>query len=222
MINIQKQGDWSLPECQILAQALDAALNSDHNLSKDVLEMEGMSGTRFRMLINRLIALTSDARYLEIGSWKGSTACSAGYKNKVKIVCIDNWYQGNKVKEAFIKSIAQFLSDEQNVSFDHSDFRSVDYSSIGKFNVYFFDGPHEQQDQYDGVKLVQPALDDIYTLIVDDYNAEKVQTGTAQALVDLNHTVVASITVRTDNNPYLQKTDWHNGYYIAVIKKENK
>ena len=30
-----------------------------------------------------------------------------------------------------------------------------------------YDGPHQLEDHYDGIKLVQPALDNEYVLIVD-------------------------------------------------------
>ena len=38
-----------------------------------------------------LRALPENPKYLEIGSWAGSTVCSAIYGNKVKALCIDNW-----------------------------------------------------------------------------------------------------------------------------------
>jgi len=44
--------------------------------------------------------------------------------------------------------------------FIESDFRAVDYSAIGRFNVYLFDGPHQEQDQYDGIMVARTALDD--------------------------------------------------------------
>jgi hypothetical protein len=87
-----------------------------------------------------------------------------------------------------------------------------------------FDGPHSEQDQYDGVVIAQNALDDTYILVVDDYNGPGVQSGTHRAIKELGLTVEAAIEIitRTDNeHPQIahQNSDWHNGYYIAVIKK---
>ena len=55
--------------------------------------MEGLSRRKYRSLINNLVQKIKDPRYLEIGTWLGSTACSAAFKNDLKITCIDNWSQ---------------------------------------------------------------------------------------------------------------------------------
>jgi hypothetical protein len=83
---------------------------------------------------------------------------------------------------------------------------------------------HSEQDQYDGVKIAQPALDNTYVLIVDDYCNTPVQLGTQRAIKELGLEVVSSIEILTitgDVHPQLahQHSDWHNGYYIAVINK---
>jgi hypothetical protein len=88
-----------------------------------------------------------------------------------------------------------------------------------------FDGPHLEQDQYDGVYIAQDALDDTYTLIVDDFNQPEVRRGTLKAIEDLGHTIVAQLNVFTlqeGYNPKLcyQYSDWHNGYFIGVISKK--
>jgi hypothetical protein len=221
-IQIIKEGNWDSPKTKILEQALSLAEQGDHKLPHDLLTMTGMSGTKYRIFINQLVGLTADARYLEIGSWQGSTACSAAHGNKVKVTCIDNWYQGDGIKNAFLTNAKKYMTEGVEFFYEHNNFYDVDYTDIGRYNIYMFDGPHEKEDQYQGLKLAQPALDDVFTLIVDDYNSSLVIDGTQEALRDLNLQVVASVTVKTSNNPYLSRSDWHNGYYIAVIKKDNK
>jgi hypothetical protein len=44
------------------------------------------------------------------------------------------------------------------------------FSVLGKFDVYFFDGPHHERDQYDGIATALPALERHFVLIVDDWN----------------------------------------------------
>jgi hypothetical protein len=87
-----------------------------------------------------------------------------------------------------------------------------------------FDGPHSEQDQYDGVVIAQPALDDDYCIIVDDWNAQQVREGTERAFKDLNLTVHARMDIfsnQNNNHPVICKesSDWHNGYLIAVVSK---
>jgi hypothetical protein len=217
-------GDWTTPEAEILSNALLNALAMDHKLPNWIRYMDGMSGKKYRYFINNLVATVPDARYLEIGSHSGSTACSALFGNKVKATCIDNWSEFGGPKQWFMHNINNVLTPDIDFKFIESDFRKVDYSSIGKYNIYMFDGPHFEKDQYDGIELVQDALDDQYVLIVDDYNWSHIQKGTQDALNHVGHKVLASIVVTTwigDGHPIVshQFSDWHDGYFIALMSK---
>lgn len=218
---VEFKGDWDHPYSLAVKTAYDSAAEDKGNLSMIWKNLPGMSGRKYRLFVNNLIKQIADSRYLEIGSWKGSTACAAIYGNKLKALCVDNWSQFGGPKEEFQSNVDLCLKDSDcDFSFIESDFRKVDYSSIGKFNVYFYDGPHEEQDQYDGLIIAQPALDDVYILIVDDYNHENVIKGTNRALDFLKHTVISSILIETPYpGPREQHSDWHAGYFIAVIKK---
>jgi hypothetical protein len=223
-ISIKLVGDFSSPLADKLQKATVAALELDHKLPDSVRLMSGMSGKKYRYLINNLISFITDARYLEVGSWKGSTACAAMHGNKCKVTCIDNWSHHGTDNRDFFNNTKESLSDDVDFTVIEKDFREVDYTSLGKYNVYFFDGPHEEKDQYDGVALAQDALDHEYILIVDDYNFDRVRKGTQNAIKDLNLKVSAEVTVLTsidDDVPTVhhEKSEWHNGYYIAVIKK---
>ena len=223
-IKISKIGDFTSPQGQILEQSFLSAMEYDTKLSDQILNMPGMSGKKYRTLINRLIEKTSDARYLEIGSWKGSTACSAMYGNTINLTCIDNFTftdsNGGFHKDELVNNINDVITDDIEVNIFDIDFRQVDYSAIGKFNVYFYDGPHHERDQYDGVVLAHPALDDTFTLIVDDWNGPEVQRGTFKAIEDLNLEILCSIEIKvidpTESNEF---SDWHFGYFISVLKK---
>ena len=223
-ISIKLVGDFSSPLADKLQKATVAALELDHKLPDSVRLMSGMSGKKYRYLINNLISFITDTRYLEVGSWKGSTACAAMHGNKCKVTCIDNWSHQGTDNQDFFNNTKESLSDDIDFTVIEKDFREVDYNSIGKYNLYFFDGPHEEKDQYDGVALTQDALDHEYILIVDDYNAKQVQKGTQDAIKDLNLKVLASVTVLSSidgESPTVhhEKSEWHNGYYIAVIRK---
>lgn len=223
--SISLYGDWSTPEAELISNAWLSALAMEHKLPDWIRYMEGMSGKKYRYFINNLIATTPDARYLEIGSHAGSTACSAIYGNKVKATCIDNWSEFGGPKDLFMQNIERARSDQIDFQFIESDFRAVDYSGIGKYNVYMFDGPHFEQDQYDGIDLVKDALDDTYVLIVDDYNWSIIRNGTEAALDHVGHKVLAKIEVFTyigDGHPVIshQYSDWHDGYLIALVSKK--
>jgi hypothetical protein len=125
----------------------------------------------------------------------------------------------------FFANIEMVRSDKIDFKFIEQDFRGVDYRNLGKFNIYMFDGPHSKIDQYDGVMMAQPALDKSHVLIIDDWNWQEVRDGTLRALIDTNCRIESWIEVRTtfDNTEARSNStlsDWHNGYFIALIEKK--
>ena len=222
-----------------IKSAFNKSLAIDTKIPSWIKFMSGMTGKKYRYFINNLLSSINNPRYLEIGSWSGSSVCAAMYGNKLKVICIDDWSQFQNTddipyqkalnvqnpKEKFELNTSKVLSEHIDFKFVESDFRKVDYSKIGKFNTYFFDGPHEEVDQYDGIIVAQPSLDDTFILIVDDWNYPQVRKGTHGALTKLSLNIVSKIEIRTtqhDKDPNLLKfhfSDWHNGYFIAVCQK---
>jgi hypothetical protein len=223
---ISVRGDFSaLPQSFLVKQSLDRALANIGGAPDFVRAMDGMSGQKYRTFINNLAGSHLDARYLEIGSWQGSTAAAALYGNSVKALCIDNWSQFGGPKSAFFANIERVRSQSPAVDFRfiESDFRRMDYTSLGRFNIFLFDGPHEELDQYDGIMAARSALDESFVLIVDDWNWRQVRLGTFRAIRDARYSIASSIEIRTtlDNShpPVAGKdSDWHNGYFIAVLR----
>ena len=203
--------------------AMEYAFAHPSDLPRQVTDIEGMSGRRYRRTINSLVNSTPDARYLEIGSWTGSTAVAAMYGNAVAATCIDDWsYFGGR--DAFNANVSSILTPRIDFRMIEKNFRAVAYDAIGKFNVYLFDGPHEEQDHYDGLAMVWPALDETFTLIVDDWNWSGVRTGTLRALKDAGASISSSVAVRTtlnDAHPCRggKDSEWHNGCFFAVVER---
>jgi hypothetical protein len=203
--------------------AFERALVNDGKIADAVLALPGMSGRKYRRFINNLIELVASPRYLEIGVWQGSTLCSAIFENDVTATAIDNWSEFEGPAGAFLENLSKFKG-KAKVSFLERDFRGVDFHHLGKFNVYLFDGPHSQKDQYDGVMLAEPALDDVFVLIIDDWNWGQVREGTLDGIRDSRYHVDYLVEVRTtfDNSHALvhgSESDWHNGYFIAALRK---
>jgi hypothetical protein len=223
--SISLSGEWDHSVSADVQNAWLATMGMHFKIPDWVRDMDGMSGKKYRCFINNLVGITDDARYIEIGTWAGSTACSALYGNKVKGVCIDNWSEFGGPKDRFLSNVERVKCSDIDFRFIEDDFRNVDYSSIGKFNIYMFDGPHKHEDQYDALIKVLPALDDVFVFVVDDWNWESVRTGTLQAIAETNCKVMSCIEIRTttDNSHPLththQNSDWHNGYFIAVIEQ---
>ncbi|MDX2221191.1 MAG: class I SAM-dependent methyltransferase [Rhodospirillaceae bacterium] len=201
-----------------------ALLEPNIDSAKGFYAIDGMSGKKYRHFINALIRSLDDARYLEVGSWAGSTLCSAIHHNAVRAVAIDNWSEFGGPKDVFQAHLKLFATPAAKVTFIESDFRTVNYRDIGAFNVYLFDGPHEAKDQYDGLALALPALDNQFVFIVDDWNWERVRAGTTSAIKKCGLQVLYAAEIKTtaDNTHPLfagKHSDWHNGYFISVLAK---
>ena len=204
--------------------ALQQALVGDTRLPDEVLSLPGMSSRKYRMFVNALVAALPSPRYFEIGSWAGSTLCSAIHGNDVTATAIDNWSLFGGPSDTFFANLARYKGAAR-VSFLERDFRDVAYASLGPFNVYLFDGPHSYEDHYDGMVLPQPALDRQYVQIIDDWNWEHVRRATMRAIADLGLQIdfLAEIRTTLDDQhapePHGMASDWHNGYCIAVLTK---
>jgi len=223
IIKVEFSGDWSSELAQALKTAFDRADKMQHKLPAELMTMHGMSGKKFRALMNNLIEIVPNPRYLEIGCWAGSTFCSSIWQNNCQAVAVDNWSQFGGPRDQFLNNLKKF-SNSENQRFIESDFRDIDYNNLGKFNVYMYDGPHEHDDQSDGLRMVLPALDDMFIWVVDDWNWPDPKNGTIDALTNVDVEVIAGIEIHTTDDLTHAKvsheqSDWHNGYYIAILKK---
>ena len=115
-------------------KAFDNAENHISKITSGIIHMDGMTGTKTRHFYNNLLDIP-DARYLEIGTWKGSSVCSAMCNNKATVVCIDNWSEFGGPKYEFLKNFQEFKG-ENNARFIESDCYNVDVSDLPKFNMY--------------------------------------------------------------------------------------
>jgi hypothetical protein len=125
----------------------------------------------------------------------------------------------------FINNLIRTTPDARYLEVIESDFRAVDFSALGKFNIYLFDGPHEYQDQYDGLDMALPALEDQFVLIVDDWNWEKVREGTRRAMQANRISPLYSVEIRStldNSHPIIscELSDWHNGYFFCVAGRD--
>jgi hypothetical protein len=192
-------------------------------LTDEILNMDGMSGKMTRHFYNNLLD-RDDVRYLEIGTWKGSSVCSAMCGNKANVVCIDNWSEFGGPKEEFLKNFNAYKGENQ-ARFIEEDCYKVDISQLPKFNIYMYDGNHTKDSHYMALVHYYNCLDDMFVFIVDDWNWKEVRNGTYESLKKLNLAVLYEKEIRlTTNNmhtsPNLARETWHNGIYVAILQKQ--
>jgi hypothetical protein len=205
-----------------IKKAFDDAIISKSKINDEILSIHGMTGVYTRHFYNNLLNM-DDARYLEIGTWAGSSVCSAMFKNKAKVVCVDNWSQYDGPKETFLNNFDKFKG-ENNASFIERDCYSIDVTTLPKFNIYLYDGDHSHESHYKALSHFYDCLDDIFIYIVDDWNWHSVRNGTNDAISNLNLEVLYDKEVRLtwneDHTPMdIAHRTWWNGIYVAVLKK---
>jgi hypothetical protein len=194
--------------------------DADNNLSKlpdDVLMLDGMSGIKTRHFYNNLLTL-EDTRYLEIGTWKGSSVCSAMYNNRAKVLCIDNWSQFGGPRAEFTMNFNRYIG-QNDAFFIEEDCFKIEVGYLPKFNIYMYDGEHSADSQYKALTHYYDCMDDIFIYIVDDWAIEDVRDGTNKAIADLNLTTLYEKHVITEEDGTLGKTGWWNGIYIGIFSK---
>lgn len=210
-----------------IKDSIEKASIFQSKLADDILNMEGMSGNCTRHFYNNLCSLT-DCRYLELGTWRGSSVCSAMYKNKSSLLCIDNWSEFNGPKNVFLENFNKYKG-ENKAHFIEKDCFKINRSDVlnlglDKFNIYLYDAGHTERDQYLALTKYINFLDDTFILVVDDWNWKRVQKGTRDAISDLNLRIVYEkeiLLTRDDSHtpqPLARET-WWNGIYIAVCSK---
>ena len=215
----------SHPLVPAIVTAFEDAMAMRGRLREEAFAIHGFSGRKFRTFINNLMQEVAEPRYLEIGLFHGASFCPAIYKNRVRAVGVDNWTEYGGRPDAFYANLAAFRHPGADVTIVESDFRQVDYRAHGPFNILFYDGSHDEKDQYDGVLLPQAAMDGQYILIVDDWNWPHVRSGTYNALRDAGVTVDYHVEVRTSfHNEHLPLvhgagSEWHNGCIVAAVSK---
>jgi len=202
---------------QHVSSALSDAYDNKSKVSQDILNIEGMSGTKTRHFYNNILNI-DDARYLEIGTWMGSTACAAMYENKATVVCVDNWSEFEGNLQIFLNNFNKYRG-RNNASFIEQDCFTLDLSKLPKFNIYMYDGNHSEDAHYFALKYFLPCLDDTFIFIVDDWNWDCVSKPTYKAIADLNLTVDYEKTIIVPYDIVPDKNTWWNGVGIFVLTK---
>jgi hypothetical protein len=185
-------------------------------LPETVFSLEGYSGRFTRIFYNNICKLKFENRpteYLEVGVWKGSSFVSSMFNNEIHGTCVDNWSEFGGPREEFLKNLEQF--DIKNYTFVDGDFFSTTFDK--KFDIYLYDGCHEESAHSKAIEHAWPYLADEAIIIIDDWNWECVRNGT---YASLPMDQVASVHEIIHSDVFQSDRFW-NGIGVFVIKKKN-
>jgi hypothetical protein len=191
-----------------------------------ILGMDGMTGKKTRHFYNNLCSMPN-ARYLEIGVWKGSSLCAAMCGNTMKCLAIENWSEFGGPKDEFLNNYNKYKG-ANDAQFLEGDCFALDVGSIGSFNIYMYDGNHEEISHFKALNHYNSALDDQFIYIIDDWNWDYVRKGTLAA-IEANHlNILYQNEIFTNNKVHPpwgvpggagKDGDWHNGICVFVLSK---
>ena len=212
-----------------------------------ILSMGGMSSQKTRHFLNNLCSISGwPINYLEIGVWAGSTFISSGFMNEKNIenmVAIDNFSQfdeKNIIKDHFVNNTLRLLESNQDNHerilferdcFDPELLKILKNNRGNGYNVYFYDGPHSEEDTYKSLSVYDEVLNDIFIYIVDDWQEDEIQNGAKRAINDLGYVVHYEVSLhgkggsnskqKVKDVPYYEhwRDEWWQGQYVAILEK---
>ena len=206
------------------------AVAEQSKITDEILKLDGMTGKRTRHFYNNICSM-DDARYLEVGTWKGASVCSAMHQNDdLSCVCIDNWSEFNGPKKEFLENFNKFKGNT-NSRFIESNCWDVDPKTLGRFNIYMYDGNHSEDSHFKALNHFTSCLDDEFIYLIDDWNWEKVRRGTFNSIEKNNFKILFKKEIRTTEGihdeeihaqPHGAESDWHNGICVFVLQKSQK
>lgn len=219
-------------------EAIRLAVELDRGkVTKEVMSVPGMSAAKNRLMINRLVG-HEDTKYLEVGTHVGAMFCAALHGNNPAYACgIDNFSQfefgpdGEERLDATKQLEAMFKENCKKHIDCNFDFFNRDCFDLTKtqkdklrkqrINTYLYDGPHSQVDHIRAITDYLEFLDNVFIVVIDDWNIPEVRNGTFKALKSQNVKVWWQINLEADiANRDIR--NWWNGVWVAVCEKRNK
>lgn len=180
----------------------------------DVLDLAGFSSALTRTVMNRAVSTVPDARILEVGTYLGSTAVAMCHGNDVRrIHCVDNHSEFGNTRQQLAATVSRF--ELPAICHDLDFFKDLRPDEFGgtKFNVYLYDGPHEEEHHASELGIAWPHLADSFVYMVDDYSWDKVRRGCERGLAEF-----ADRLTLVSKNVYDSTTlNDHNGYWNGLL-----
>lgn len=204
--------------------------HQDYRNASHLVDVQGLSTPRVCHLLNDMVrGMDAENYYLEIGTWKGLTLCSAIHDNRgKKVIACDKfrlWGRwtgwGFLARRALLRNVArQEREGAAQVTFHHMTSKALferDLVPRERVEVYFYDGDHTYEGTYHGVVAAAPCLTPRSYLLMDDWNDEVIQRATFDACEKAGLEIVWMRALEGDN---LSQDGWWNGLGVFLLEKQ--
>lgn len=206
---------------EVVKKAVKSVLDS--GIETTNIDIEGLTSPRVQTLLKNLC--DSNSKYLEVGSFLGATGAAALEADVKEAYFVDNWKHDiqparddmilpNNTKESFISNIKKYKKNSKVFVFD-CDMFSVDVSKIDKIDVFFYDGPHDEESTARAVNYFSPCFSEETILVFDDANWEGVVSGANRGIESSGKQIIYKKIILNEQET---KSQWWNGVYVTVVK----
>lgn len=183
-----------------IQQAFSDAEQLKSKIPADYIEkLTGLASPKVWHLLNNLCSQAEN--YLEIGTYMGSSLMAALYGNDhVSATAVDNFCMKPHTR-------GHFFNNTKNLKFKfiEADCFTIKFVTQSPFDLYFYDGRHDYEDQYKAITHFAPAMKSEFTFICDDWNNSHVREATFQGIKDSG----------------LEIVEFHERRHITMKDKEN-
>lgn len=201
----------------------------DRKLQRITESQVGMATENTGFLLNYAVSLMEPGEcYLEVGTWKGRTLSYAMEGNNGKdFFAVDNFSQFTKRPRWYrpfsdaeprrsLNRVLKRAARTHRVEFLEGDFRAILPTFSKAIGVYFYDGGHTFEDQYDGLELAESHMAPASVIIVDDTNPFKDGVNGSEARAANERWLQAHRDWRLLFDLLSPKRDagWHNGIQV--------
>lgn len=185
---------------QRVEKAIEDSSSRKSRLSESVQRVGTMHESPYLHLVNNLCSYP-DVRHLHVGFWKGASLFAALDNNTEVVVYANDSFFGKGLDSSLGQ---EFKKNSTDLGFDGryrlitDNFREVDFGLFDhKINFLLYDAAHDEDSQYQGVYRWDPVLDDVFILLVDDWNhynnnptnKDAPKKGTLRAIADRGYKV---------------------------------
>ena len=171
-----------------------------------------MSTLAVGAIVNHAVSLMPESEaYLNVGVWNGFTLLSGVAGNPDKTcIGVDNFCKFGGPRDAFQQRFDRCRGPRHHFyDLDYAEyFRTVHRETLG---VYYFDGPHTYEHQFNGLRLAEPFFAPDGVVLVDDTNGDAARRGTLDFLAQSTRRYQMLLDQRTSRNCH--PTFW-NGLMI--------
>lgn len=206
----------------------DSLLDAEVQLSRDLCpDVAGMLSIKKQQLLNLAFSMLPEGEaYLEVGTYMGKSLLSAMIGNPERpVYAVDNFSQFEENSFAVLKGNLEHYGLFHRVNFCNGDFREIFNPGILRepIGLYFYDGGHDFESQYLGIKLVEPFLADEALILVDDWrlapdSGSYAKDGTLLAAGESEHRMklLYELPARYNGDRGL----WWNGVGVLSYRRE--